>query len=152
MIDGNYIAGLIDGEGCFTIDRRGNYRVSKPAFACQFTMKLRLDDRPLLDAIQVQTGIGNCRVEKRLPNSCYVWSADAKSDAVALVELLTLYPLHGKKKNDFLLWAEAVRMWQLVTAGGGRRSIETQRIFDVMASLKTQLEQGRWYVVRVLGE
>ncbi len=55
MLPGDYIAGLVDGEGCFSLrlhkDVKSN-RPGKPTYyhwKLEFCIFMRIDDKPILD-------------------------------------------------------------------------------------------------------
>jgi hypothetical protein len=49
---GHWFAGFVDGEGCFLITRVGK------SYRCIFSLHLRGDDRPILEEIHRNLGIG----------------------------------------------------------------------------------------------
>lgn len=127
---GWWLAGFVDGEGCFFIARSG---------ACSFHIKLRADDRELLERIRATIGHGRV-VEKprtsatRHPQLHYVVSN--KAGCLAIVDLFADFPLRSKKRRDFATWSAAVELWNI---GGGRS--------DEMTALRRQLREGRVYHV-----
>lgn len=107
---GHWLAGFIDGEGCFRI-QRGLANRRFPYYACSFSLKQRDDDRALIADIVERTGIGTLREDRhRSGNSkpCVLWVADSKAHTEALAELLDRYPLRSRKLRDYLIWREAV--------------------------------------------
>jgi hypothetical protein len=106
---GHWLAGFIDGEGCFMVyGPEGGHRR-----CCKFTLKLRGDDVAVLVEIVEKTGIGRVRhqpnKQRTLPQ--YGWLVDTKADCVALVVLLDRYPLRAKKARDYAIWREGVAEW-----------------------------------------
>lgn len=102
---GWYIAGLVDGEGCFSIGKA----------KCSFIIKLRDDDRPLLEWVQKQLGgvglvsqacgaLGN-----RNPQAQLVIAR--KAELLWLTEFFDVFELRGKKARDYAIWREAVIEW-----------------------------------------
>lgn len=103
-ITGDYIAGFVDGEGCFSLSYRkdkGKYFYWKVLFA----IVLRKDDKEIIKKIHKFLNCGN-----------YILIGEYVRYQIAEVELLVnkiipffeKYPLIGKKGNDFKLWKEAV--------------------------------------------
>lgn len=112
---GNWLAGLIDGEGCFTLTHVGEYPGRPECYGCRFHLKLRDDDYPMLAEVGERTGIGYV---EWLPGEAHGrrraqarWIVLTKLDCQALVALLDVYPLRSKKARDFVVWREAVEIW-----------------------------------------
>lgn len=55
---GGWFAGFTDGEGCFTISKR-NYENPPTNYLCRFTIRLRDDDKDILEEIHNQLEIGS---------------------------------------------------------------------------------------------
>ena len=130
---GHWLAGFIDGEGCFHIKRVGG---DGGSFICTFIIGLRQDDRPILEEIRERTGLGSLYVTRRGGRAQVRWEVARKDECVRLAELLQVYPLRAKKARDLAIWVEALRAWQLVVA---RRRADWGR----MREMKAQLEAGR---------
>ena len=106
---GHWLAGFIDGEGCFFAGINNN---GSPVLS--LTVALRADDGAILYECQERTGLG--KVYERHPPS-YIkkgqspqtkWEVFNKADCEELVRLLRKYPLRAKKARDFNLWAQLV--------------------------------------------
>jgi LAGLIDADG endonuclease len=111
---GNWLAGFMDGEGCFVIGRklRGDYY----SYYCALQLSLRTDDRAILEEIRSTVGFGLLIDEKRRsrarnekPKS--VWIVTRRDDCCHVVDLFRRFPLRAKKARDFEVWAEAVSVW-----------------------------------------
>ena len=105
---GNWLAGFVDGEGCFIISQNG-----QGARFCAFSLSLREDDFPILVEIQQRTGLGNARMQhpRSHRDPFAKWGVSSKVDCLALVGIFERHPLRAKKRRDFEIWAEAVRFW-----------------------------------------
>ena len=111
---GHWLAGFIDGEGCFGIaQRQGEKHNSSIYYFCFMSIKLRDDDRSIIEEIRCRTGIGSIYVNKARSNSKtgIQWLIINKSDCLSLVEILDKYPLRAKKSKDYAIWREAVLLW-----------------------------------------
>jgi hypothetical protein len=103
-INGDYIAGFVDGEGCFFL----TYRKDKMKYfywKAGFSIMLRNDDTEILEYIKKYFNCGNISHTRNL-------SRYQISDNNELVEIIipffNKFSLIGKKRNDFELWKEAV--------------------------------------------
>lgn len=144
MIDsefGHWLAGFIDGEGCFRIhkEKGGGY------YACHFTLKLRDDDRAILEEIVSRTGIGHLKpdVVRGTSKPALIWVVQSKAECVKLVDLLDRFPLRAKKRRDWRIWRRAVRHW--VTAPRGNRW-HGARDWSLMIAYKSAIEKARAYL------
>jgi len=105
-ITADYISGFVDGEGCFNITLRkdkGKYFYWK----ANFVIEIRKDDRLLLSAIKEFFRAGTlCQA-----GECARYQV---SDTQILLDKIIPFfeknSLIGKKKNDFILWKEAVEI------------------------------------------
>lgn len=64
------------------------------------------------------------------------WVVATGADCIALIEILEAFPLRAKKRHDFEIWKQAVRVWT------GRQRGDS---WDELVDLKRQLEDGRKY-------
>lgn len=113
---GYYLAGLTDGEGCFSISPG---RVA--AYSCAFIVHMRADDRPLLEWLREETGLGGICTGRRTQvggdQPSVRWTVSRRCDCLALVAIFERYPLRSKKARDFDLWARAVHAWVALDFG-----------------------------------
>jgi hypothetical protein len=114
---GDWLAGFVDGEGCFLINegRKGKY-INRNA---RFCLTLRSDDSPILEFINNYLGCGNCsrladyRYEytpkNRKSNSRFLVSnTDDLSNK--LIKFFDEFPLRSKKRRDYRVWKKAVKL------------------------------------------
>jgi hypothetical protein len=92
----NYFAGFFSGEGCFRLARR----------QARFVIKLRRDDRPLLDAFCRDFAIGSvvdvAAVEPWSPAA--VWHVIGARDVLKGIERFETAPLLGRKARQYQAW------------------------------------------------
>lgn len=92
----NYFAGFFSGEGCFGLPRRG----------ARFVIKLRRDDRLLLDAFCRDFAIGSvvdvAAVEPWSPAA--VWHVTGAHDVLSGIALFESAPLLGRKARQYEAW------------------------------------------------
>jgi hypothetical protein len=146
---GHWLAGFIDGEGCFQIVRQSG--PGTVGFFCQFDISVRADDVAILREAQARTGLGT--VKSLTPRGVKAWNPSArwicksKADAVGLCELLDTYPLRAKKAADYAVWREAVVVWQEIHRGGTFPLMHERNapFWRRMANLKLALDALRLY-------
>ena len=107
-----YIAGFVDGEGCFGFQYRKDVRherAGSPAYyswKAQFMITARKDEKELFERIKEYFGCGN--IYNELDREIHYCVSDADNLKNIISPFFKKYQLQGKKKNDFILWAEAV--------------------------------------------
>lgn len=135
---GHWLAGFLDGEGCFCVARTcgGRSRI------CSLNVAVRSDDRAILEEIQRETGIGKVYDSPgRGTTKPYSrWIVQTQPECAALVEILDRYPLRAKKALDYMLWKEAVAIWC-----ANRNKHSTER-YPAMDSIKAQMQAQREYI------
>lgn len=144
---GHWLAGFIDGEGCFTIDRIGK-KNRTACYACRFSLRLRNDDSPIVDEIHRRTGLGQIVAKALQTNPTWeskpavVWQVFSRADCLGLVALLDRHPLRAKKARDYALWREAVVVW-----GTARRTSTGANapVWARMLELRERLQAVREY-------
>lgn len=108
---GHWLAGLIDGEGCFTI--LYSYP-GKPArqsyYMTRFSMGFRDDDEAMVQDIMNTLQLGNMFHRARQGSSNPQVQIDLMSiaDQMQLIRILDMYPLRSKKRRSYEIWREAV--------------------------------------------
>lgn len=111
-LPGDYIAGFVDGEGCFALKFRRDVRhdrKNKPVYFywdIEFAILLRADDKDILEKIKNTLNCGKISISKRGAVRYSVNNVDELVDKI--VPFFDKYSLHAKKKYDFNLWQEAL--------------------------------------------
>ncbi len=147
---GHWMAGFIDGEGCFIIARNTDKRRKGAAYvryACRMQVRLREDDADVVMEMRDRTGLGTVAFLQAHPSQWdrkpqVVWNVISRADCLALVDLLDRYPLRAKKARDYAIWREAVSLWAVVTPSGGP---STGADWEPLADLFGQLKAVRAY-------
>lgn len=109
---GYYLAGLVDGEGCFRVQEH-----SRGSCNCSFQLKLRKDDRAILERIHKFVGHGTLTTDNTGTNPQTKYVVQDKAGCLHLVALFSKFPLRAKKAADFWAWAEAVVYWNEMERG-----------------------------------
>ena len=113
-LPGDYIAGFVDGEGCFALKFRRDVRhdrKSKPIYFywdIEFAILLREDDRDLLGKVKDTLKCGKISVNKRGQVRYAINVIDDLFDKV--IPFFEKHKLYGKKRHDFTLWKEGVEI------------------------------------------
>ncbi len=111
-LPGDYIAGFVDGEGCFALKfiRSIRYeRKNKPIYFywdIEFAILLRGDDKEILEKIQNTLDCGKISMSKR--GSVRYSVNDINDLTTKIVPFFEEYSLRAKKKHDFKLWKEGL--------------------------------------------
>lgn len=118
-LPGDYIAGLVDGEGCFSLQYNREIkhaRKGKPVYfrwEAQFAMGLSEDGRAILEEMQATLGCGKvykCKARRiQRPLAIFVVYAIEKLWE-KVIPFFEKYPLRAKKRHDFELWKQAVEV------------------------------------------
>jgi hypothetical protein len=115
---GHWLAGFTAGEGSFNLNV-GAHQVSS-----QFTIKVRADDQPILEAVRQRWGgIGSLTVQPARGNSApmAVYQVVGVRDLPVVLEHFENYPLRTCKARDFAHWSAAVKHHASVHARPFRR-------------------------------
>lgn len=113
-LPGDYIAGFVDGEGCFAlkyIRSVRHERKNEPIYFywdVEFIIALRMDDKNILERIRTTLECGRISFTKNgSVRFCVNVIDDLKNKIVPFFEK---HPLQAKKQKDFLLWKEALEI------------------------------------------
>lgn len=117
MISADYIVGLTDGEGCFYVnvrppDRR--YQRSKTGIETHFYIKLREDDRSVLEKIKnyFKCGAVYFQKEKRQNHAqCYRFEVHSQKDVhEVLIPFFDEHCLQSEKRKNYLIFRKIAMM------------------------------------------
>lgn len=116
-LNDSYIAGFVDGEGCFALnyraDRRydddGNKLYEYHYWKTEFAIVLHPSDAGLLNLIKERFGVGNISFKRAGDQVRYsVQNTSELHDVI--VPFFEKNPLFGTKAKDFELWSQAVKL------------------------------------------
>jgi hypothetical protein len=115
ILPGDYIAGFVDGEGCFALKFRRDVRRDRPGspeyyyWGIEFAIELRKDDVVILELIKETLGCGKISVSK---TGFARYSVNILDDPLnKIVPFFERYTLRAKKRCDFNLWKEALAIF-----------------------------------------
>src|SRR3989344_464922 len=137
VISPEYIAGLTDGEGCFYVNLRlAKTKKASPTVETHFYIKVRKEDKPMLEAVKLALGCGAIyfQKEKRLNHTkCYRYEVNSRHDIrEKIIPLFTDYQLLSLKRNDFRIFAQISQMVD-------RKEHQTEAGFEKIRQLKSQM-------------
>ena len=116
MLSADYIVGLTDGEGSFSVflrspDKKRARYTKYYRVECHYYIKLREDELPLLEEVKKFFNCGFLYLQKdKRPNhrNCYRFEISSyKKIAEVVIPFFQEYPLHSpNRRNDFSLFCK----------------------------------------------
>jgi hypothetical protein len=127
-----YLGGFFSGEGSFNLSAR----------KARAVIKLRRDDRPLLEAFAAITGLGRVYdVRDESPaNPAALWVIYRQTELADAIELLSSACLRGRKRREFAAWRMGAEEF---TVARSERRPRRREIIDVAVE---SLHHARAYV------
>jgi hypothetical protein len=139
---GNWLAGFTDGEGCFDVHCQRTAGRITWIYRCKFDIRLRADDKLILEEIHQRLGIGYLydTPATSTANPSVTFTVAKKSDCVILRDIFRVHPLRAKKAADFQVWSQALDL-----------SLSHRRgeSWDSLADLHVKLREGRKFTGEV---
>lgn len=144
MLSADYIVGLTDGEGSFTIYPRppGGSRGGKSyKMECHYYLKLQEDDLIVLEELKKFFGCGTIYFQKDKRENhtdCYRYGV-SHFDTIAkvIIPFFTKHKLQSKsKKNDFRLFCKIFKMVQ-------KQQHFTKKGLEEIMQLRSQMHKNR---------
>ena len=115
MLAADYIVGLTDGEGSFTAyirPPRKEHGSKSYRIECHYYIKLRDDDRVLLEAVRDFFGIGRVSFQREnRPNHHHMYRYEVTNLQQLqnhIIPFFESHPLQGMKMKDFKLFKQIV--------------------------------------------
>ena len=116
-LSGDYIAGFVEGEGCFALkfrrDRQKNVGGQKVReyfyWGAEFVIQLRSDDFRILNLVKDVLGCGSVNVLKKSEQVRYSVQ-NIKDLREKIIPFFEKYPIYGKKGSDFDLWSRGIKI------------------------------------------
>ena len=107
-----YFGGFFSGEGCFGLS----------ALQPRAVVKLRLDDRAILELFAARFGVGTVgdHAAYRSDNPSAAWLICATDEMGAAVHLFEAAELRGRKRREFEVWREAAEERSFARLAGRR--------------------------------
>lgn len=150
-LPGDYIAGFVDGEGCFALKFRRDVRYDRPGkptyfyWDIEFAVMLRKDDVEILKEIQETLGCGRISITRRTQAARYaVNNLDDLGKKV--IPFFNRYKLRAKKQYDFKLWEgafEILKRNERKTVGEADTK-KLKEIHNKMMVYKSSIKPWKW--------
>lgn len=107
-LDPDWVTGFTDAEGCFSVIIEISKELKKKV-RVSFEINLHVMDKEILYKIQTFFGVGAVYIREDRKLSVYrVTNVNYMKDVI--IPHFTNYPLNSKKRLDFLLWSEVVKL------------------------------------------
>lgn len=153
--DGAWLAGLIDGEGCFRLQRPSPNNPSR-AYSPIFCMSLRSDDLPALNEMRRIIGSKSAlhldhresehkKGRENAQPSFKFYVRDLPTLAYHLIPILERYPLRSKKKFDLKIFKVAINVLLQRRTEGRLRTRYTDEERDLLDRLYLALREIKEY-------
>lgn len=115
IISPHYVAGFVDGEGCFCVSVSKHQTLKRRIeVRPEFEIELRADDAPILEKIRK---LLDCGTIYKLDYERYKWAPHVKFKVSNIADLknkiipfFEMYPLQAKKAKSFAIWSKIVGM------------------------------------------
>jgi LAGLIDADG endonuclease len=151
LIKIGWITGFVDGEGCFSINfirqpHRCNRRGYKTGFqvAHEFAVTQGAKSVDSLHMLMEFFGVGSVYINKRYDNHkehMYRYCVRKRSDLVqTIIPFFERYPLQTSKNQDFLKFANCMKMVQAKSHLASAGLIEIIQIAETMNHCKPRTE------------
>lgn len=164
-LPGDYIAGFVDGEGCFALIFRRDVKYKRPNapvyfyWDIRFAIMLRADDIEILQKIKSTLDCGRISINKK---GAALYAVQALHDLIGkVIPFFAQHPLRAKKRLDFELWKEAAAIFERnqrrgINIGKGERKFRRviwntadverlKQIHDEMGQYKSKRPDGwKW--------
>lgn len=154
-LPGDYVAGFIDGEGCFYLTYRSELKRKRPGksryfrWLPYFAITLREDDVGILQQIKKTLGCGNVYFLKgREGQGRQVYFGVQHIDDLhqKILPFFKKYPLRAKKRHDFNLWRGALEILYKNKKNRIRCSVDNNKklseIRNRMRTYKSHMRRG----------
>jgi hypothetical protein len=144
-LPGDYIAGFVDGEGCFALKFRRDVRNDRPGhpeyfyWDIEFAIMLKGTDKGILEMIRDTLECGSVSGPDK--KGLVRFAVHKVSDiADKMIPFFEQYKLHAFKKDDFELWKQAVGIFHKNFLKKLRQDLWEEKDLDVLMGIKKQME------------
>jgi len=153
-LPGDYVAGFVDGEGCFYLTYRSEIRYERPGkpkyfrWTPYFAINLRQDDKEILEKIRNTLSCGNIYLLNRRDGEKLAQFIIQNMDDLysKILPFFEKYTLRAKKRHDFELWKKALKIMYNNKKHKMRCSPEDNKkllfIREEMRAYKSKLARG----------
>src|SRR3989344_4359281 len=145
-LPGDYVAGFIDGEGCFFLTYRKETKRTRPGnptyfrWSAGFAMTLREDDVEILKQIRNTLECGNVYFlnskDKRVGKQAYLGIQNIDDAHNKILPFFKKFPLRAKKRYDFELWTKSL---EIIYRKKKNREPYSTRDHNLLKEIRTQM-------------
>lgn len=146
-LPGDYVAGFIDGEGCFFLTYRKETKLTRKGhptyyrWSASFAMTLREDDIEILKRIIDTLECGNVyllNTKDRMLGcqQAYLGIQNTNELYNKVLPFFRKFPLRAKKRHDFELWATAL---EIIYNNKKNRRAYSQKDHKVLTKLRNDM-------------
>ncbi len=145
-ISGDFIAGLVEGEGCFSLNYNKKAGSKTNSLRPMFSIGLIIRDKKLLEKIQEKIGCGTIYHDKSHRKRGY----DATHDVVSLriynkqdlyyklIPFFDKYQLHGSKRIAFEIFKEIL---QVIGTMHNKTGKENDKLLELKNKMKNYVDK-----------
>jgi len=139
MLTADYVVGLVDGEGCFAVHLNGSDR-RRAKVESRFCLKLRAEDRPLLDDLREFIGCGKVYIQRdRRPNHSLCFRFEVSKRTELWEKIVYFFQQHPprspSKQRDFALFRQVLVLIR-------EEAHRTDEGMEVIARLAAEMHRG----------
>ncbi len=141
-VNGWWITGLVDGEGCFHASIRMDTRYpTLETLHIGFQIGLVQDDVATLEKVRLYFGTGTislARDRRPYAQDRMIYRMYRRSEFEKVIEHFEKYPLQSKKQKDYECWKEILRVWAIKGLKDKKiRVLDKERGKELVARLKS---------------
>lgn len=150
----DYLAGLIEGEGCFGLyygvkkDVLSNGETKEyPYYKPMFKIGVRDDDAELINQI-----LETLKIKSKLITTKTDWNTNPilslqlyGNNVLKLISFLGVNPFVGKKKKEYEIWCEAIRYFYKTVRKDQQNNIKRKEVIMKLKQYHDKLKELKKY-------
>lgn len=145
-ISGDFIAGFVEGEGCFSLNNNNRRDSKSKSLRPMFSIGVNICDKKLLEKIQEEMGCGTIYLDKGPRKRGYDATHDLASFRVykkqelchKLVPFFDKYKLHGSKRIAFEIFKAIL---QIIGVKHIKTDEENNKLLELKNKMKNYVDE-----------